>query len=140
MSSIEQNKAVVKDFIDALFTDGDLDAVDRYLAEDFVNHDPVFGTSADREGMRSGGAMIRAGFPDWRSDLELFVGEDDLVVEKFTASGTHRGELFGTPPTGRSVAVRGINVFRLRDDRIVERWGRLDELGLMRQLGLVPEG
>jgi steroid delta-isomerase-like uncharacterized protein len=136
---VEQNKAVVKRLIDAVFTEGDLDAVDRHLADDFVNHDPVFGTSADRDGMRAGGAMIRAAFPDWHSDLELFVGEDDLVVEKFTASGTHRGELFGVPPTGRSVAVRGINVFRLRDGRIVERWGRLDELGLMRQLGLVDE-
>jgi steroid delta-isomerase-like uncharacterized protein len=138
MSQIEQNKSVVQDFIEALFTQGDLGAVDRHLADDFVNHDPVFGTSADRDGMRAGGAMIRAGFPDWHSDQEMLVGEGDLVVEKFTASGTHRGELFGVPPTGRPVSVPGINVFRVRDGRIVERWGRLDELGLMRQLGLMP--
>lgn len=53
MSTTESNKAVVKDFIDSLFSKGDLGAVDTYLAEDFVNHDPPFGVTADREGMRT---------------------------------------------------------------------------------------
>jgi predicted ester cyclase len=60
-----------------------------------------------------------------------------MVVEAFTASGTHQGELFGVPPSGRAASMPGINIWRLRDGRIVERWGRLDELGLFRQLGLV---
>ena len=81
--------------------------------------------------------MFRAGFPDWHSDTGILVGEGDLVVEQFTASGTHRGEIFGVPPSDRAVSMTGINIWRLRDGRIVERWGRLDELGLMRQLGLV---
>lgn len=138
MDTIEQNKKIVTAFIDALFTQGDLDSVDAYLAEDFVNHDPPFGASADREGMRAAGAMFRAALPDWHSDLELLVGEGDLVVEKFTASGTQRGELMGVTGNGRRVQLKGINVFRVRDGRIVERWGRLDDLGVLRQLGLVP--
>jgi steroid delta-isomerase-like uncharacterized protein len=138
MTQIEQNKATVRDFIDGLFTKGDLGAVDTYLAEDFINHDPPLGVSADREGMRAAGAMIRAACPDWHSDLHLLVAEDDLVVERFTASGTQRGELMGVAPTGRTVSLPGINIFRLRDGLIVEWWGRLDELGLLRQLGAVP--
>jgi predicted ester cyclase len=59
-------------------------------------------------------------------------------VELFTASGTHRGDMMGAPPTGNTIVLAGINVFRLRDGKIVERWGRLDELTLLRQLGLVP--
>ena len=59
------------------------------------------------------------------------------MVEHFTASGTQQGEIFGVPPTGTAVALPGINIWRVRDRRIVERWGRLDELGLLRQLGLV---
>ncbi|MFI6151573.1 ester cyclase [Kitasatospora sp. NPDC051170] len=139
MDTIEQNKSTVTAFIDALFGKGDLGAVDEYLAEDFVNHDPPFGGSADREGMRRAGALFRAACPDWHSDQDLVVGEGDLVVEHFTASGTHRGELLGVAPSGRPLTLPGINIFRLRDGRIVERWGRLDELGLLRQLGLAQE-
>jgi steroid delta-isomerase-like uncharacterized protein len=132
----EENKTVVRDFIDSLFTKGDLGAVDDYLAEDFVNHDPPVGVSADREGMRAAGAMFRAAFPDWHSAVHLLVAEGDIVVERFTASGTHRGELFGAAASGKVISLPGINIFRVRDGRIVERWGRLDELGLLRQLGL----
>jgi steroid delta-isomerase-like uncharacterized protein len=138
MTQIEQNKATVRDFIDGLFTKGDLGAVDTYLSEDFINHDPPFGVSAEREGMRAAGAMMRAACPDWHSDLHQLVAEDDLVVERFTAGGTQRGEVMGVPPTGRTVSLPGINIFRVRDGLIVERWGRLDELGLLRQLGVVP--
>jgi steroid delta-isomerase-like uncharacterized protein len=133
----EENKTVVRDFIDSLFTKGDLGAVDDYLADDFVNHDPPVGVSADREGMRAAGSISRAAFPDWHSDVHLLVGEGDIVVERFTASGTHKGELFGVAASGKVISLPGINVFRIRDGRIVERWGRLDELGLFRQLGLV---
>ena len=137
MDAIEQNKNTVTEFIDALFTKGDLGAVDEYLAEGFVNHDPPVGVTADREGMRAAGAMFRAAFPDWHSEMGIVVGEGDLVVEHFTATGSHRGEIFGVPPSGRIVILPGINIWRVRDGRIVERWGRLDELGLLRQLGLV---
>ena len=64
MTNIDANKKVVTEFIDALFSRGDLSAVDAYLSDDFVNHDPPFGARADREGMRSAGAMFRAAFPD----------------------------------------------------------------------------
>jgi steroid delta-isomerase-like uncharacterized protein len=134
----ESNKSIVGDFIDGLFSRGDLGAVETFLAEDFVNHDPPFGVSTDRDGMRQAGVMMRAGFPDWSSELHELIAEGDLVVERFTARGTHRGEVMGVAGTGRTVSLPGINIFRLRDGRIVERWGRLDELGLLRQLGLVP--
>ena len=139
MDTIEQNKQTVTAFIQRLFTEGDEAAVDKYLAEDFVDHDPPFGGPADREGMRVAQAVIRAGCPDWHSDLELLVGEGDLIVERFTASGTLRGPLMGVEPDGRALALRGVNIFRLREGLIVERWGRLDDLGLMRQLGLIPQ-
>ncbi|MER7582633.1 ester cyclase [Kitasatospora sp. NPDC097691] len=138
MDTIEQNKQTVTAFIDALFTRGDLSAVDTYLAEDYVDHDPPVGVGPDREGMRAAGAMFREAFPDWHSDPGLLVGEGDLVVEQFTASGTQQGEVMGVEGNGRTVVLKGINIFRVRGGRIVERWGRLDDLGLLRQLGLVP--
>jgi predicted ester cyclase len=87
--------------------------------------------------MRGAGAAFRKGFPDWHSDLLLLVGEGDIVVELFTASGTHRGEMMGMAATNQAVSLPGINIFRLQDGRIVERWGRLDDLGFLRQLGAV---
>jgi steroid delta-isomerase-like uncharacterized protein len=138
MTTIEQNKDTVAGFITALFSQGDLGAVEDYLAEDFVNHDPPLGVTADREGMRAAAAMFRSAFPDWHSDMALLVGEGDLVAEVFTARGTQQGEIFGVPASGRPVDLPGINVWRVRQGRIVERWGRVDELGLLRQLGLAP--
>src|SRR5947209_421694 len=122
MNTIEQNKQTVSAFITALFTQGDLSAVDTYLAADFVDHDPPFGTGGGREGMRAAGAMFRDAFPDWHSDLGLLVGEGDLVVEQFVASGTQRGEVMGVPADGRTVKLAGINIFRVRDGKILERW------------------
>ena|ERR1700754_3891245 len=138
MDTTESNKTVVTDFIDGLFTKGDLGAVDTYLAEDFLNNDPPFGVTPDREGMRNAGSMMRAAFPDWHSELHALIAEGDLVVERFTAGGTHRGEVMGIAPTGKTVSLPGINIWRLRDGQIVERWGLLDDLGFLKQLGVVP--
>jgi steroid delta-isomerase-like uncharacterized protein len=136
-NDLTENKKIVDAFVQALFTDGDLDAVDRHLAPDFVHHDPPFsGAPGGREDVRRMAAMFRAALPDWHSDLDLLVAEDDIVAERFTASGTHRGELMGVAPTGKTLVVPGTNIYRLRDGLIVEWWTRLDELGLLRQLGL----
>ncbi len=81
--------------------------------------------------------MFRAALPDWHSDLDQLIAENDIVVERFTASGTHRNELMGVPGTGRTITLQGINIFRIENDKIVERWGRLDEMGLQRQLEMV---
>ena len=136
---ITANKKLVESFIDELFTQGNLDAVDRYLDPKLINHDPPFlGAPDGPEGMRQASAMFHKALPDWHSEVEELFGEGDLVVERFTASGTHRGELMGVPPTGKVLVLRGMQIFRIEDDKIVERWGRLDEAGLMRQLGLIP--
>jgi steroid delta-isomerase-like uncharacterized protein len=136
---LSQNKQLVEAFIRDLFTKGDLDAVDRYLDPGFVNHDAPFPGAPDGpEGMRMAATTYRRALPDWHSDVEQLIAEDDLVVEVFTASGTHDGELMGVPGTGKTLTLRGVNIFRIRHGRIVERWGRLDQLAVLQQLGLFP--
>lgn len=136
---LTQNKQLVEAFIQELFTKGDLDAVDRYLDPAFVNHDAPFpGAPPGPEGMRLAADKYRQALPDWHSDVEQLIAEGDIVVEVFTARGTHRGELMGVPGTGNTLTLRGINVFRVKGDRIVERWGRLDQLAVLQQLGLAP--
>ena len=138
---LSRNKDLVHAFIQELFTKGDVGAVDRYLDPGFVNHDPPFPGAPDGpEGMRSAAMTMRQAMPDWHSEVHQLIAEGDTVVEVFTASGTHRGDLFGVPATGRTLTLQGINVFRIADGRIVERWGRLDHLGLLQQLGVVPSG
>jgi steroid delta-isomerase-like uncharacterized protein len=138
MSDPTANKALVAEFIDALFTRGEPAAVDRYLAPGFVNHDPFPGFTPDREGLRQTALVFRQAFPDWHSRLEVLIAEGDLVAERFTARGTHQGELLGVPPTGHQVTLAGINIFRVQDGKLLERWGRTDDLGLLQQLGIVP--
>ncbi|HET6848758.1 MAG TPA: ester cyclase [Gaiellales bacterium] len=130
------NKRLVDAFIQELFTAGDLTAVDRYLAPAFVNHDlPFPGAPRGPEGMRRAAEAFRAACPAWHSDLEQLVEEGDVVVERFTARGTHQGQLMGVPGAGQPLEMKGINIFRVEGGRIVERWGRLDEKGLAEQLG-----
>ena len=139
-SQESRNKQLVDAFIQELFTKGDLDAVDHFLHPDFVDHDPpIPDAPTGAEGMRRAGALFRQALPDWHSEIGQLVAEGDTVVERFRASGTHTGgPLMGVPPTGRTLVLDGINVFRIEDDKIVERWGRLDELGFLVQLGLAP--
>jgi predicted ester cyclase len=88
--------------------------------------------------MRQAAELFRQAFPDWRSDVQRMIAEGDLLVEHFIAHGTHRGSVMGESPTGHDVVLRGVNIFRITDGKIVERWGRLDDLGLLQQLGLAP--
>jgi predicted ester cyclase len=134
------NKQIVEEFISALFTKGDLTAVDRDLDPDFIDHDPPLPGAPDGpEGMRQAAEVFRQAFPDWRSDVLHMIAEGDLVAEHFSAHGIHRGSVMGESPTGQEVVLRGINIFRVADGKIIERWGRLDDLGLLRQLGLAPQ-
>jgi predicted ester cyclase len=132
------NKAIVREFIDRLFTEGDATVLDELAAPDYVDHDPPFGGTGTVEGWRAMATMIRDAFPDWHSELHALYAENDIVVERFTASGTHKGEIFGISPSDRICTLAGINIFRVRDRKIVERWGRVDELGILRQLDVVP--
>jgi predicted ester cyclase len=121
---LTRNKHLVESFIQELFTKGDLTAIDRYVAADFVNHDPPFPGGADgTEGMREAAEVMRAAVPDWHSEADHYIAEGDLVVEHFHAYGTRIGRLFGAPPDGRMLVLRGIHIFRIAGDKIVERWG-----------------
>ena len=82
---------------------------------------------------------FRAALPDIHLENDALIAEDDRVVQRWTARGTHTGTaLFGAPPSGSTLVMTGINEFRLADGRIVERWGVMDAAGLMGQLGLIP--
>ncbi len=80
---------------------------------------------------------VFAALPDFHATIEDIVAEGDRVVVRNVWRGTHLGSYHGVPPTGNSIALKGIVIFRIADGKIAERWATLDELALMRQLGLI---
>jgi predicted SnoaL-like aldol condensation-catalyzing enzyme len=120
---LTRNKHLVESLIQEVFTKGDLTAIDRYVAPDFVDHDPPVPGAADgAEGLRLAAQVARTAAPDWHSVLDHLVAEGDLVVEHFHATGSRTGELMGVPGDGSPLTLRGMHLFRIAGDRIVERW------------------
>ncbi|GGN08510.1 ester cyclase [Streptomyces fuscichromogenes] len=117
---------------------GDLDALDGIVATDSTDHDPAPGQGPGAEGYKAMFGELRTAFPDLHIDVEHLVATDDELAFAYVISGTHLGPLLGRPATGRKVRYRGMQISRFdRDGKLVERWGSSDELGMLRQLGLV---
>jgi steroid delta-isomerase-like uncharacterized protein len=135
----EENKAVVRRFIEEVWNNGNLDAIDELVADNHVDHDPAReGTPGGRQGMRGFVEMYRSAYPDTHLAIGEMVAEGDLVAMSWTATGTHQGELMGIAPTGRSVKVTGIGIDRVSGGQIVESWANYDALGMLAQLGAIP--
>jgi steroid delta-isomerase-like uncharacterized protein len=135
----EENKAVARRFFDA-WNEGDLDALDEVMAPDAENHDPQdpFPSDGGAEAAKKLVSMYREAFPDVHFEVDHQVAEGDYVVTRWTATGTHEGELMGIPATGKRSTVTGVSIDRFEGGRIVEGWTNWDTLGMMQQLGLVP--
>lgn len=132
-------EAVAGRFIDELFNRHDLSAIERHWAADAVDHDPEPGQGPGVDGIREVLAAYLHAFPDLRMRIDHVVADGDRVGVRWTATGTFTRELMGIPPTGRSATITGVELLRVVGGKIVERWGSKDDLGLMRQIGLIPE-
>jgi steroid delta-isomerase-like uncharacterized protein len=115
------------------------DLVDEVYAADLVWHEPdqdIHGPEEAKQFI----AMYRTAFPDLNVTVEDAIAEGEKVVTRWTARGTHQGEIeeFG-PPTGRQMEFQGITIHRIADGKIVEEWERYDNLSVTQQLGLAPE-
>jgi steroid delta-isomerase-like uncharacterized protein len=124
-----------------LISAGDIEGFAAHLADDFVEHEETPGLAPTKDGVEAFFRMQLAGFPDMHMHVEDVVASGDKVVARVRYTGTHRGEFMGMPPTGKSVDVQLIDIFRFGDDgRVLEHWGVLDALAMMQQLGAVPAG
>lgn len=117
---------------------GDLDAVGDAFAPDFVDHDPAPDQGEGAEGLRDFWSSFLAAFPDLQIKPEQVVADDDKVAIAYTVSGTQQGEFMGHAPTGKRMSVRGMQITRIEDGKVVERWGATDQLTMLEQLGLTP--
>lgn len=134
------NKAVVARLFEEVSNRRDAGAVPRFWHADVVNHNGMPGQRPGAPGVADGLAGLFAAFPDYHEEVVRLVAEDDLVAAHVVLTGTHRGPFLGLPPTGRTVRCEVMETFRLRDGLVTEMWVVADQLGLLRQLGLLPAG
>lgn len=121
----ENNKALIRRFIDEVMNGGNLDSLERY-------YEPRLAKAA-----RRWIAPFQQSFPDMRMEIVDLIAEDDQVVGRFQCSGTHLGDWMGHAPTGRRFErIDEVYFFRIRDGKITEAWGIEDTLKRLEQLGL----
>ena len=132
----EDRKMLVRRMFEDIWDRGSLAAVDELLSSDFVRHGPssLEGDISGRGGFTQLVTMYRTAFPDLRVPIEQQVAEGDLVVTRWTAKGTHGGDLQGIAPTGRPINVQGVLIDRVAGGQIQEEWAVYDSLGLMQQV------
>jgi steroid delta-isomerase-like uncharacterized protein len=137
----ERNAAVIRRNYDEIWNQGKYEVAEEIVAKDFQDHPPTRFFDIGRVGpasLQEAARKFRVAFSDFHDTTEMVVAEGDKVAYLGTISGTSDGVLFGFPPTGAKMEVRGINFFRLKDGQVVERWGQFDVLTMMQQLGLAP--
>ncbi len=117
---------------------GDLDAFPEVVAPGCVDNDPAPDQGLGPEGFKTFFTAMRTAFPDLKVEPQTMVAEGDQVAFAYTITGTHKGDFNGIAPTGKPIEVRGMQIGRFEDGKMVERWGSSDELGILKQLGVVP--
>jgi steroid delta-isomerase-like uncharacterized protein len=135
----EENKAVARRAFEDHFNTGNFDLAEEIFTADYINHDPSLpdfgsGPEAANQAVR----LYRDAFPDARITVEDQVAEGDRVATRWSARGTHQGELVGVSPTGGPVEITGITISRIEGGKIAEDWINYDALGMMQQIGAIP--
>ena len=135
------NEEIARRAID-VFNTGDMSEVDALTAPDAVGHDPAQPEDqVGRDGFKQVIEMYRGGFPDIEMRVEDQISDGDMVVTRWSSSGTNSGSLGGMPPTGKRIETSGITIDKIADGQIVESWTQWDNMGLMQQLGIgAPAG
>ena len=133
----QQNKSIVRQFVEQALNQGDISATSNFFADDVVEQVPFPGQAPGVEGIKGVLRGLRASFPDMHWMIEEQIAEQDKVVTRFEWTGTHRGEFMGVGPTGRSVRVWGMVIDRLQNGKITHTRIITDTLSLMVQLGAV---
>ena len=136
--STNDNKNVIKTFIEDVINQGRLEQADDIVMDDFVELDPLPGQAQGREGLKEMIRHMRSAFPDIRWTIDEMVAEGNKVLTRFTWSGTHQGTFLGVPATGRRITVKGMVIDRLEAGKMADSRILMDTLGMMQQLGALP--
>jgi steroid delta-isomerase-like uncharacterized protein len=137
----EENLAALGKFAEAV-NKGNFDLFREAVAPECLDHDPAPGQGRGPEGYRKFFSAMREAFPDMNVAPETMVADDESLAFAYTMTGTHQGVLMGIAPTGKKMSIRGVQISKFRDGKMVERWGSSDQLGMLQQLGVtqLPKG
>ena len=138
-TTLDENKALIERYWAEVWTAGGEATVPDLLAEDEIHHWGIGDDTVGHEQFIERLNRFLAAFPDFAIRIDQLVAEGDMVVSRWTATGTHEGDWLGIPATGTRVEYTGTNLFRVACGTIAESWGHADHLGLLRQLGALPE-
>ena len=136
---VTDNKNIVRRLLEEAFNKSNQAVVDELVASSFIDHNPLPGLPPNREGFRQSFVIFRHTFPDMVYIIEDIVAAEDKVVVRWSANGTQKEELMEIPPTGKRISVIGIDIFRITKGQISELWLTWDQLGMLQQLGVMPQ-
>jgi steroid delta-isomerase-like uncharacterized protein len=131
-------KTLNERFLDEVFRNRNVDAIDDMLTDDFVEHILFPGQAEGRQGTKEFIGQMLDAFPDLEFQVENEIAEGDMVASEMVMTGTHQAEFVGIPPTGRKISVHFMDMARVRGGQFSEHWGLADTGSLMAQLGVTP--
>jgi steroid delta-isomerase-like uncharacterized protein len=134
----EQDKESLRRIPLEVLNEGRLELIDEVFAPEYVEHSPIPGYEATRDGIKSFIRDFRSAIPDLHYVVDHEIAEGDWVVQHVTATGTPQREFLGLPATGKSASWQEIHIVRLAGGRAAEHWGLIDMLGALQQLGALP--
>lgn len=134
----DRNKEFVARMLDGSINGRNADLLDDYMSTDYVHHG-ADGTETGREMHKAASRLYFVAFPDAKFHMLDQIGEGDKVVTRWRFTGTHKGPLEALPPTGNSVDLTGISIYRIEGGRVVEGWEASNALLFLQQLGLFPD-
>lgn len=139
MATTEENKALFRRMYEEGMNEGNLAVTDELISPECINHEAPPGVeNRGPESLRLVITMLRTAFPDLHFTIEELISEGDIVAGRLTMSGTHEGPLMGMPPTGRPVRQSHMHFVRMSGGKAVAHWGVRDDVGMMRQMGVIP--
>ena len=136
--SIEENKALVRRWVDAWNTNSNFEVIDQIFAVDWIDRNPIPGSPQGLEGAKYFVTAFRSAFSEIQLTIDLLLGEGDWVMFRWIATATHTGPFLGVAPTGKRVTFSGVTIHRVANGRFAESVGEIDFLGLLEQLGAFP--
>lgn len=137
--AMKPNADVVREVCHVVWTQGQIDRVEEFYAEDFSADYAFTDWGSGIEGVKALAASVRVGLPDYREEIKLLIDGGEYIVVELLIEGTHTGPMNGMEPTGKAVAFRDVTILRLRDGKIIEQRGLSDYLTMFQQLGVIPE-